>query len=106
VQLDINQPALVQSCTSDVPDLSISDSMAAPLYRYFLHQWPSLCVFACDGGGTPVGTIVAKVHSFWWRAVIDPARVGVEAHELLIDKCTPGPWLLLGVGHPAASAAA
>jgi hypothetical protein len=38
--------------------------MAAPLHRYFLHQWPSLCVFACDGSGTPVGTIVAKVHSF------------------------------------------
>ncbi len=31
VQLVINQPALVQSCTSDVPDLSISDSAAVPL---------------------------------------------------------------------------
>ncbi len=29
--------------------------------RYFLHQWPSLCIFACGGDGDPVATIVAKV---------------------------------------------
>ena len=29
--------------------------------RYFLHQWPSLCFFACGPDGMPVATIVAKV---------------------------------------------
>jgi hypothetical protein len=44
--------------------------------RYFLHQWPSLCVFACDGNGTPVGTIVAKVHDSWaWPALLRPRKM-------------------------------
>jgi peptide alpha-N-acetyltransferase len=42
-------------------DTELSEPYSIFTYRYFLHQWPSLCVFACDGSGTPVGTIVAKV---------------------------------------------
>jgi hypothetical protein len=63
------------------------DLVTVPWCRYFLHQWPSLCVFACDGGGTPVGTIVAKVHSLLWPAVINTACVAAAAHELLTDAC-------------------
>lgn len=33
-------------------------------FRYFLHQWPSLCIFACGEDSVPVGTIVAKVIYF------------------------------------------
>lgn len=42
-------------------DTELSEPYSVFTYRYFLHQWPSLCVFACNAGGSPIATIVAKV---------------------------------------------
>jgi peptide alpha-N-acetyltransferase len=42
-------------------DAELSEPYSIFTYRYFLHQWPSLCIFACGEDGSLVGTIVAKV---------------------------------------------
>lgn len=41
-------------------DSSLSEPYSVFTYRYFLQQWPNLCVLACDGGRA-VGVIVCKM---------------------------------------------
>lgn len=44
-------------------DSELSEPYSVFTYRYFLNQWPGLCIFACDDDSTPVATIVGKVEN-------------------------------------------
>lgn len=42
-------------------DSELSEPYSVFTYRYFLNQWPDMCIFACAEDGIPVATIVGKV---------------------------------------------
>eukprot|EP00208_Stichococcus_sp_RCC1054_P001021 CAMPEP_0206143600 /NCGR_PEP_ID=MMETSP1473-20131121/21134_1 /ASSEMBLY_ACC=CAM_ASM_001109 /TAXON_ID=1461547 /ORGANISM="Stichococcus sp, Strain RCC1054" /LENGTH=225 /DNA_ID=CAMNT_0053539077 /DNA_START=202 /DNA_END=879 /DNA_ORIENTATION=+ len=44
-------------------DSELSEPYSVFTYRYFLKQWPNLCIFACDDSGAPVATIVGKAEA-------------------------------------------